>query len=261
MSESQSLLRARDVRFSAGKVPILTGVDLDVRAGEFVGLIGANGAGKTTLLKVISGLWPGATGDITLLGRPLRAYTTRQIAQVVAHVPQSTRVDFAFTVRDVVLMGRSPHLGRFQIEREDDRRAAERALRTTSTLHLADRLVTTLSGGELQRVVLARALAQQPRLLLLDEPTSNLDIRHQVQVLKLARDLAHDSGLGVLAAIHDIGQAARWCDRLLLMTCGRIVVEGVPEAVLTPERLAEVFEIEARLYHDPYTGHIALSVQ
>lgn len=261
MPDLQPLLRARDVRFSAGKTPILTGVDLELRAGEFVGLIGANGAGKTTLLKVISGLWPGATGEIALLGRPLRAYRAREIAQVVAHVPQSTRVDFAFTVRDVVLMGRSPHLGRFQIESGRDRELAERALRTTSTLYLADRLVTTLSGGELQRVVLARALAQEPRLLLLDEPTSNLDIRHQLQVLKLARDLAHNSGLGVLAAIHDIGQAARWCDRLLLMAGGQVVFEGAPEAVLTPERLAKVFEIEARLYHDPYTGHIALSVQ
>ncbi len=260
MSGSQ-LLRARDVRFSAGKTPILTGADLDLRAGEFVGLIGANGAGKTTLLKVISGLWPGATGEIALLGRPLRAYRPREIAQVVAHVPQSTRVDFAFTVRDVVLMGRSPHLSRFQVESGHDRALAERALRTTSTLHLADRLITTLSGGELQRVVLARALAQEPRLLLLDEPTNNLDIRHQVAVLRLAHDLAHTSGLGVLAAIHDIGQAARWCDRLLLMARGRIVADGAPEAVLTPARLAEVFEIEARLYHDPYTGHIALSVQ
>ena len=261
MSDPQPLLRARSVRFSAGRTPILAGVDLDLRAGEFVGLIGANGAGKTTLLKVVSGLWPGAAGDIALLGRPLRAYSVREIARVVAHVPQSTRVDFAFAVRDVVLMGRSPHLGRFQIESGRDRGVAERAMRTTGTLHLADRLVTTLSGGELQRVVLARALAQEPRVLLLDEPTSNLDIRHQVSVLRLVRDLAHENGLGVLAAIHDIGQAARWCDRLLLMTCGRIVAGGAPESVLTPERLAEVFEIEARLYRDPYTGHIALSVQ
>lgn len=254
------LLKARNVHYHIEKTPVLTGVNLDLHQGELVGLIGANGAGKTSLLKVISGLWPGAEGEIELLGRPLKSYRTREIARLVAHVPQSIHVDFAFSVRDVVLMGRSPHLGKFQIESVHDRSIAERALRTTDALHLADRLVNTLSGGEQQRVMIARALAQEPRVLLLDEPTSNLDIKHQIGVLSMAQRLAREQGLGVVAAIHDLGLAARFCTRLALMTCGRIVADGRPEEVLTPDHLAEVFEIEAQVYRDPFGGHLALSV-
>jgi len=255
------LLYARDVHYAIGDTPILMGVNFDLNAGELVGLIGPNGAGKSTLLKVISGLWPGARGQIELAGRPLRSYRAREIARLVAHVPQSTHLEFPFTAREVVLMGRSPHLGRFQMESEADRMLAERAMQTTGTLHLADRLANTLSGGEQQRVVIARALAQQPRILLLDEPTSNLDIKHQIGALKLARDLAHQQKMGVVAAIHDLGLAARTCDRLALMVGGQIIADGTPETVLTPARLAEAFEIGAQVYRDPFTGQLALSVR
>ena len=254
------LLYARNVHYAVGNTPILAGVNFELAAGEFVGLIGPNGAGKSTLLKVMSGLWPGAQGQIELAGRPLRNYKTRDIARLVAHVPQTTNLDFPFTAREVVLMGRSPHLSRFQIESAHDRTIAERAMQTTGTLHLAERLANTLSGGEQQRIIIARALAQEPRILLLDEPTNNLDIKHQVGVLEMARGLAHERGLGVLAAIHDLGMAARYCDRLALMVGGQIIADGAPEAVLTPSRLAEAFEIGAQVYRDPYTGQLALSV-
>ncbi len=254
------LLYARDVHYAIGDTPILVGSNFKLGAGEFVGLIGPNGAGKSTLLKVMSGLWPGARGQIELAGRPLRSYSPREIARLVAHVPQMTNLDFPFTAREVVLMGRSPHLGRFQIESAHDRAVAERALQTTGTLHVAERLANTLSGGEQQRVVIARALAQEPHILFLDEPTNNLDIKHQVGVLEMARALAHEQGLGVVAAIHDLGLAARYCDRLALMVCGQIIADGTPEAVLTPERLAEAFEIGAQVYRDPYSGQLALSV-
>lgn len=255
------LLRARRLRYTIDNTPILTGIDLDLHAGEFVGLIGANGAGKTTLLKVASGLWPGATGEIELLGKPLRSYSPREIARLVAHVPQIAQVEFAFSAREVVLMGRSPHLGHFELESARDREIADRAMRTTHTTHLADRLVYTLSGGEQQRVMIARALAQEPRVLLLDEPTSNLDIKHQIGVLGMVRGLAHERGLGVMAAIHDLSLAARFCDRLVMMTCGGIAADGKPEDVLTPERIANVFDIDAQVYRDPYSGHLSLSVK
>lgn len=255
------LLQASNLHYTIEKAPILTDVNLDLRAGEFVGLIGANGAGKTTLLKVISGLWPGAAGKIDLLGRPLADYSAREIAKIVAHVPQSIHVDFAFSARDVVLMGRSPHLRRFDMESAHDRAIADRAMQITQTTHLAHRLIHTLSGGEQQRVVIARALTQEPRILLLDEPTSNLDIKHQMSVLSMVQSLAQDSQLGVIAAIHDLGLAARFCTRLVMMTRGRIAADGAPEEVLTPERLAQVFEIDARLYRDPFSGHLAVSVQ
>lgn len=255
------LLQARQIYFTIEKTPILSDINLGLRAGEFVGLIGANGAGKTTLLKVISGLWPGAMGEIDLLGRPLRAYNTREIARIVAHVPQSIHVDFAFSAREVVLMGRSPHLRHFEMESAHDRAIAERAMHITQTSHLAHRLIHTLSGGEQQRVVIARALTQEPRILLLDEPTSNLDIKHQMNVLSMVQSLAQESQLGVIAAIHDLGLAARFCTRLVMMARGRIAADGTPEEVLTTERLAQVFEIDARIYRDPFSGHLAVSVQ
>jgi iron complex transport system ATP-binding protein len=254
------LLYARDVYYAFGETPILAGVNFELGAGELVGLIGPNGAGKSTLLKVMSGLWPGAQGQIELDGRTLHGYSTRELARRVAHVPQITHLDFPFTAREVVLMGRSPHLGRFQMESAHDRAIANHAMQTTSTLHLAERLANTLSGGEQQRIVIARALAQEPRILLLDEPTNNLDIKHQIGVLEMARTFAHERRLGVLAAIHDLGLAARYCDRLALMVCGKIIADGTPEAVLTPTRLAEAFEIGAQVYRDPYTGQFALSV-
>jgi iron complex transport system ATP-binding protein len=255
------LLQARQIYFTIEKTPILSDINLGLRAGEFVGLIGANGAGKTTLLKVISGLWPGAMGEIDLLGRPLRSYNTREIARIVAHVPQSIHVDFAFSAREVVLMGRSPHLRHFEMESAHDRAIAEHAMHITQTSHLAHRLIHTLSGGEQQRVVIARALTQEPRILLLDEPTSNLDIKHQMNVLSMVQSLAQESQLGVIAAIHDLGLAARFCTRLVMMARGRIAADGTPEEVLTAERLAQVFEIDARIYRDPFSGHLAVSVQ
>lgn len=254
------LIQARDVQYAIHNTPILTGVDFHVQAGKFVGLIGANGAGKSTLLKVIGGLWKATSGQVELLGLPLDSYRTRDIARLVAYVPQSTHIDFAFTVREIVLMGRSPHLGRFELESARDRKTADDAMHTTNITHFANRLVQTLSGGERQRVFIARALTQEPRILLLDEPTSNLDIKHQIDVLALIRDLAHERGLGVVAAIHHLEQAARFCDRLALITCGNIVADGKPEDVLTPERLTQAFQIQAQVYRDPYTGQLALSV-
>jgi iron complex transport system ATP-binding protein len=147
------------------------------------------------------------------------------------------------------------------MESAHDRAIAERAMHITQTSHLAHRLIHTLSGGEQQRVVIARALTQEPRILLLDEPTSNLDIKHQMNVLSMVQSLAQESQLGVIAAIHDLGLAARFCTRLVMMARGRIAADGTPEEVLTTERLAQVFEIDARIYRDPFSGHLAVSVQ
>lgn len=257
---SMILLQADQIHYTVNRATLLDDVSCALRPGEFVGLIGPNGAGKSTLLKVIGGLLRDGRGAVTLLGQPLRDYRPREIARLVAFVPQSTRLDFSFTAREVVLMGRSPHLKRFEMESEADRDIALRALAAANATHLADRLVNTLSGGEQQRIVLARALAQQPKILLLDEPTSNLDVKHQLDVLTLARRQAHAHGLGVIAAIHDLALAARFCDRLLLLHEGRLVADDVPEAVLLPDRLAEVFGIRAQLYRDPHTNEWALSL-
>jgi len=231
-----------------------------VRAGETVGLIGPNGAGKTTLLKVLGGLIRDVEGEVWLQGRLLREYSPREVARLVAHVPQTTALDFAFTVREVVLMGRSPYLGRFQLEQPLDRQVAEQAMRTMNVQALSERFINTLSGGERQRVLIARALAQQPRILLLDEPTANLDVKHQLEVLSLTTRLAHQHGLAIVAAIHDLDLAARFFDRLVLLHEGRILADSTPEVVLTPSNLAEAFGVQVNIYRDPFTQVLRLSL-
>ena len=256
----QPLLRAEGVSFSRDGRAILRDVAFSVAPGELVGVIGPNGAGKSTLLKVISGLWPGAKGQIHLNGRPLGRTSAREVARTIAQVPQITALEFPFTVRQIVMMGRNPHLSRFQLETEQDRRLAEDAMRRTQTLDLAARLIGTLSGGERQRVLIARALTQEPQLLLLDEPTANLDIQHQIGILELLRALIHADGLGAVAAVHDLELAARFCDRLVLLHDGAVLAEGSAERVLAPEPLQTAYGVETRTYTDPITGCLRLVV-
>jgi len=259
-ADAGALLRAEGVRCRIDGADLLRGASLTVRAGELVGLIGPNGAGKSTLLRVVSGLWPLSGGTVTLLGRPLSEYAPRQVAQIVAQVPQITALDFPFTVRQVVLMGRSPHQGRFTLESARDRQIAERAMRRTGTLDLAERLIGTLSGGERQRVLIARALTQEPRLLLLDEPTANLDLRHQLSILALVRALVDEGDLGAVAAVHDLELAARACDRLVLLHEGAVLAAGSPAEVLTSDRLRAAYGVDACPFTDPVTGHLRIAV-
>ncbi len=255
-----TLLHASDLVYTRDSRPILRGVSFAVQPGEFVGLIGPNGAGKSTLLKVIGGLWTGAQGEIRLLDKPLRRCSPRQIARLIAQVPQMTALDFPFTVQQIALMGRNPHLGRFQLETAQDRALVDEALRRTGTLDLAARLIGTLSGGERQRVLIARALAQEPRLLLLDEPTANLDIQHQMSILGLVRALVRQDQLGAVAAVHDLELAARFCDRLVLLHEGIVLADGSPEDVLSPEHLRAAYDVEAHPYRDPITEHLRIAV-
>src|SRR5574341_76046 len=255
-----TLINARDVTLRLNDHPILEDVSLTVSSGERIGLIGPNGAGKSSLLRVLGGLWPMTSGDISLMSRPLKSYSTREVARLVAHVPQSTTMDFAFTVQEVVLMGRSPYLGRLQIESAADRQIAADAMRVMEVDDLAHRFINTLSGGERQRAFIARALAQQPRVLLLDEPTANLDVRHQLAMLKLVARLAHEEGLAVIAAIHDLDLAAHFSDRLILLDKGRLLSDASPEDVLIPENLARTFHVQARLFRDPFTNALRLSL-
>lgn len=254
------LLEAHDAGLRLEERDILKGISLSFHAGEMIGLIGPNGAGKSSLLRVLGGLWAASTGTIRLAERPLKSYPTREVARLVAHVPQSTTMDFAFTVREVVLMGRSPYLGRFEVEGLEDRRIAEEAMRMMAIDDLAERFINTLSGGERQRVFIARALTQQPRILLLDEPTANLDVRHQLSMLEMVTRLAHEQGLAVIAAIHDLDLAAHTCDRLVLLHEGRVLTDASPEAVLTPQNLARAFHVQAHLFRDPFTDALRLSL-
>lgn len=248
------LLSADDITFAYDDRRVLENVSLGVAAGEFVGLIGANGSGKTTLLRVLLGLLPAHPGAVKLVGEPLENLSRRQIALRATLVQQDTRIDFAFTGREVVAMGRTPYLGRFSPEGLADREAIARAMRETETEMFAERSVTELSGGERQRIHLARAIAQDTDVILLDEPTSNLDLTHQFEALRLVRDVTRAGKKAALAAIHDINLAARFCDRLLLLSSGKIVAEGEPTSVVTESNLAHCFGLRARVRRDEESG-------
>ena len=246
-------LDAHDVSYAVGTAQLLEAVSLEVRGGSLLGLIGPNGAGKSTLLKCISQLLAPAAGRVSLDGTDLRGQSPQEIARHIALLPQSTALNFAFTCLEVVLMGRNPHLGRFQAEGAADRAIAQQSMRDTGAAEFVTRLITEVSAGERQRVLLARALTQQPRLLLLDEPTAGLDVQHQLQVFALIRDLVRQ-GLTAIAVVHDLNLAARFCDRLVLLHRGKVHARGRVDDVLTPENLADVFGVAAAVEPDPLLG-------
>jgi iron complex transport system ATP-binding protein len=249
-----ALLTAQNLSFAYDGRRVLKEVSLSVDAGEFVGLIGANGSGKTTLLRALLGLLD-ATGEARLCGDSLRILERQEIARRATMVHQDTRVDFALTSRDIVAMGRTPYLGRFKPEGVADKKAIARAMSVTGVTELAERPVTELSGGERQRVHLARALAQETLVILLDEPTANLDLAHQFEALELVRGFTRAGG-AALAAIHDLTLASRFCDRLLMLSGGEIVAAGAPADVITEINLEKHFALRARVRRDDETGAV-----
>jgi len=258
-TERAASIRADDLGFRVEAKALLERVHLHADQGQLVGLIGPNGAGKSTLLRAIAGVLRPQEGAVWLEGVELTSIKSRDVAARLALVPQVAPDTHGFTVRELVLMGRYPHLGRFQIEGEADEAIAREAMELTETEEFAERTLDTLSGGERQRVFVSRALAQQPRVLLLDEPTANLDVLHKLRVLDLVRRLA-DEGLTAVAAIHDLGMAARYCDLLVLLSHGRVLAEGTPEDVLVPDIIESAFGVRSAVYRDPATGSLAISV-
>jgi iron complex transport system ATP-binding protein len=230
-----------EVVVTLGGRPVVDGVSVAVDEGGWVGLIGPNGAGKTTLLRAIAGLVP-FRGSILLRGRPARTMHRRERARLLAVVPQEPSTPAWMTVAEYVLLGRTPHLGMLAQEGSSDVQAAEQALTRLDLLAYANRPLGTLSGGEKQRAVVARALAQEARVVLLDEPTTALDIGHQQQALELLDTLRRESGLTLVAAMHDLTLAAQYVDRMLLLDGGRLVADGTPRQVLTGARVATHYD-------------------
>ncbi|MEF2245998.1 MULTISPECIES: heme ABC transporter ATP-binding protein [unclassified Paenibacillus] len=237
---------------------ILQDISFQARRGQFIGLIGPNGSGKSTLLRSLAAFTAHDEGQIKIADRHITAYRSRELAQIIGYVPQNTNIDFDFSVQHIVLMGRHPFKSRFARENGQDYDIAEQAMQLTDTLHLAERLVTNLSGGQRQMVFIAKALTQQPRLLLLDEPISALDIRHQLRVLELIRHLT-GQGMTAIAALHDLNLAARYCDELLLLTDGCILHQGPPSDVLTPTTIRRAYQIEAHVEFDSQTAAPAIT--
>jgi iron complex transport system ATP-binding protein len=248
------LLSVDSVSFKYGEQWVLRGIDFEVEKGDFLGVIGPNGSGKTTLLRVIDGILKPQVGEVRLEGTEIGRLRREALARSVAVVPQYSALAFPFSVEEVVLMGRSPHLGRWRFEADRDYRIAREAMEMTDTLALAARDMESLSGGERQRVLIARALAQEPRLMLLDEPTAFLDIRHQVDFFDRIRALNRDRGLTVIAVTHDINLAAHYCGRLILLKDGRIEAAGPVESVITEEHIRKAYETTVLVDRHPVTG-------
>ena len=239
-------IRASDVQAVLGGSQILRGVDLRAERGELVGVIGPNGSGKSTLLKCIYRVLKPTGGAVWLDGRALSDYSYKESARQVAVVAQHNYYNFDFSVRDVVMMGRSPHKRALERDNARDHQMVARALETVGMADFAQRSFATLSGGEQQRVILARALAQDTPCLILDEPTNHLDIKYQLQLMDIVKGLDRT----VIAAIHDLNIAAMYCDRLYAVKEGRVVASGRPEEVLTPELIRAVYEVEAEVLRD-----------
>jgi iron complex transport system ATP-binding protein len=248
-----SILQAENISFSYNGAWVLRDVSFAVQTGDFVGLIGPNGTGKTTLLNLIDGILRSQEGMLRIHGVPVHQMKRDVLAKIVAVVPQETPMIFPFLVQEVVLMGRAPHLGKWRFEGEKDLAIVNRAMAMTDTLSLAGRNMNRLSGGERQRVLIARALAQEPQLMLLDEPTASLDIRHQVEFFNLIKTLNVTQGLTVIAATHDINLASLYCDWIILLKEGRIQVAGRPAEVITEEHIQAVYETPVMVDRHPIT--------
>lgn len=243
-------LEVTDLGYEYSEKKVLESISFNVRPGEILGILGPNGCGKTTMLKNLNRNLSPHKGCILLDGTDLEEMHKRDIAKRIASVPQSNEIRFAFTVREMVEMGRMPFQEAFRGNSSEDERIVDESMELTGISGMSDRLINTMSGGERQRVIIARAIAQSPEIILMDEPTLHLDINMQFEVLDLVSDLAKRKGLTVIIVSHDLPMVARYCDRMILIHDRTVYAEGTPEEILTPENMRTVFNIDAKFEID-----------
>jgi len=254
-SKDTLLFQLTKLSFAYRNSKVLDEIDLELHRGKFYGLIGGNGSGKSTLLELFMGILAPCSGSITYQHKALAEYSRQELATRLALVPQHFSMDFEYRVRDVVLMGRHPHIPRFASPAQHDRLAVQQAMETMDIIHLQNRPVIALSGGELQRVVMARALAQETEVLILDEATSNLDIQHTIAIMQVIRKRVTEKGLTVIAAIHDLNLAAAFCDDCLVLKDGQVFANGTVNEIFTTDLLETVFAVNGTIEQAPGTGH------
>lgn len=255
-NENQIMLSFSHAAVGYGEKVVLQDVSFQVKKGEYVALIGSNGTGKSTLIKCVSGLLPLTGGEIEICGKNSRKLKARERAQMVAVVPQSYYVDYDFTVEDIVMMGRNPYIDFRHRESQEDREIAERAMKLTKTDMFRNRLYNQLSGGERQRVILARAITQQPDIILLDEPTSALDLHHQIEVMELIRQLNEKEHITVLAVLHDINLASRFCSRIVILKDGKVKADGPPREIINRREIIPIRVMDEKQTANPLRIHV-----
>jgi iron complex transport system ATP-binding protein len=249
-----SVISLKGASFKYGKHPALGSITLKTRPRELLGIIGPNGSGKSTLLKLMAGLLNSVNSSVCLDGTGITFLKRDHIARKIALVPQNAFLPELFTALDIVLMGRTPHLGLLRYESKADIAIAVNAMEITHTSHLAGKYINQLSGGERQRVIIARAIAQEADILLLDEPTANLDVNYQVEIMNFLRALCQNRGLTVVAALHDLNLASQYCHRLVMLREGAIYSQGLPAEIITPALIKEVFGIDVYVGPHPLNG-------
>jgi len=249
-----AILEAHEVHFFYGALPVLRGVSLKIEAGTVTGIIGPNGAGKSTLVRIMSGALEPSAGTVLLDGALISTVPPKRRARRVAVVPQETHIPFPFTALEIVLMGRAPYLPAFGFESRHDIDVATHAMEAVDCAHLADRDIAELSGGERRRIIIARAIAQDPAVLLLDEPTSFLDLRHSSGLARLLKQKARSSNLAVVAVMHDLNLAAAFCDRIMILKDGLVAAEGSPHDTISAATIAASFGVSVSTGIDAATG-------
>ena len=256
---SDVLLAARGIAFRYDGREVLTGVDLSVREGELAVLLGPNGAGKSTLLKILSGLLPPRSGEVSLLGKPPESYGRREMARLLSVVGQDPPLDFPMTVGEFVLLGRFPHQGFFGGVSTEDRQEVERALGMTGLSPLKERGLGEISAGERQRAMVARAICQGAKVMLLDEPTAFLDIYHRVAFYEIVSRLKEECAISAIVASHDLSFCAEYGERVFLLSAGRVMASGRPDEVLTPENIRQAYGVAVACDRNPATGAVRVT--
>jgi len=247
------LLEIEDIHFGYQKEKILKGISFSVNHKEFIGIIGPNGSGKTTLLKLIGGIFKPQKGKIKIKDTDINNFSKKELAQIVSIVPQINYLPTPFSVWDIVMMGRSPYLKNLQFESKKDFKIVEKSMELTKVIKLKDRTTEQLSGGELQRVFIARSIAQEPELILMDEPIAFLDLKHQLNIFSILKKLNNEQGLTIITVMHDINMAAQFCHRILMIKNGKIFQEGKTEDILNSKNISHLYEVDAMVDKNPFT--------